>query len=281
MGRGRPRLLRNARRLWPLRVRAVQRRRTRRNAHPERGDRGTRTAGSPRRGAAAEEDGADHPRADQPRRAARRTAGLELGHHLYFVDLPGMRSTGSADWSGLFNSCFWNDRKAGIGAVVAMQLLPFSDAKMVETILGFEAAVYAELGSSASSTCADGCLPMDWAPGVRQFAPPVSASGSAEEPSGISREGLRPARRSGSDRHVAVVNRARIDPRETARPHGYPPTSSDPRDVSTARADRDQRVTRAQRAKRQAACRSSNLVDSAGGTVAAFTSCSWLSRTPR
>lgn len=76
--------------------------------------------------------------------------GWGLGFHLYLIDLPGMRSAGSADWSGLFNSFFWIDRKAGIGAVIATQLLPFFDNKMVETILGFEAAVYAELGSTVS-----------------------------------------------------------------------------------------------------------------------------------
>lgn len=74
--------------------------------------------------------------------------GWGLGFHLYLVDLPGMRSAGSADWSGLFNSFFWIDRKAGIGAVIATQLLPFFDDTMVGTILGFEAAVYAELGAS-------------------------------------------------------------------------------------------------------------------------------------
>ncbi|WP_326548032.1 serine hydrolase domain-containing protein [Mycolicibacterium sp. ND9-15] len=76
--------------------------------------------------------------------------GWGLGFHLYLTDLPGMRNAGSADWSGLFNSFFWIDRKAGIGAVIATQLLPFFDDKMVKTILGFEAAVYAELGTSVS-----------------------------------------------------------------------------------------------------------------------------------
>jgi hypothetical protein len=32
--------------------------------------------------------------------------------------------------------------------VIATQLLPFFDSKMVETILGFESAVYAELGAA-------------------------------------------------------------------------------------------------------------------------------------
>ncbi len=76
--------------------------------------------------------------------------GWGLGFHLYMVDLPGMRSAGSADWSGLFNSFFWIDRTAGIGAVIATQLLPFFDAKMVETILGFEATVYAELAATVA-----------------------------------------------------------------------------------------------------------------------------------
>ncbi|OBB77125.1 serine hydrolase [Mycobacterium sp. 852014-52144_SCH5372336] len=76
--------------------------------------------------------------------------GWGLGFHLYFVDLPGMRSAGSADWSGLFNSFFWIDRAAGVGAVIATQLLPFFDDTMVKTILGFEAAVYAELGAAVS-----------------------------------------------------------------------------------------------------------------------------------
>ncbi|KUH95770.1 serine hydrolase domain-containing protein [Mycobacterium sp. IS-3022] len=76
--------------------------------------------------------------------------GWGLGFHVYLVDLPGMRSAGSADWSGLFNSYYWIDRTAGIGAVIATQLLPFFDGKMVETILGFEAMVYAELGAALS-----------------------------------------------------------------------------------------------------------------------------------
>jgi len=76
--------------------------------------------------------------------------GWGLGFHVYSIDLPGMRSAGSGDWSGLFNTFYWIDRTAGIGAVIATQLLPFFDGKMVETILGFEAAVYAELGATVS-----------------------------------------------------------------------------------------------------------------------------------
>lgn len=73
--------------------------------------------------------------------------GWGLGFHLYHVDLPGMRHAGSGDWSGLFNTFFWIDRKAGIGAVIGTQLLPFFDDKVVETMLTFEAAVYAALSA--------------------------------------------------------------------------------------------------------------------------------------
>ena len=76
--------------------------------------------------------------------------GWGLGFHVYSIDLPGMRSAGSGDWSGLFNTFYWIDRTAGIGAVIATQLLPFFDGKMVETMLGFEAAVYAELAAAVS-----------------------------------------------------------------------------------------------------------------------------------
>jgi CubicO group peptidase (beta-lactamase class C family) len=76
--------------------------------------------------------------------------GWGLGFHLYLVDLPGMRSANSGDWSGIYNTYFWIDRKAGIGGVIATQLLPFFDAKMVEATLGFEAAVYAELGAAVA-----------------------------------------------------------------------------------------------------------------------------------
>ena len=58
-----------------------------------------------------------------------------------------MRRAGTGDWAGLCNCYFWIDRKSGISAALMTQLLPFFDARMVETLLGFEAAVYAELGA--------------------------------------------------------------------------------------------------------------------------------------
>jgi methyl acetate hydrolase len=75
--------------------------------------------------------------------------GWGLGFHLFKTDLPGMRSAGSGDWSGLFNTFFWIDRAAGIGGLFMTQVLPFFDARVVEAALGFEAAVYAQVGAAA------------------------------------------------------------------------------------------------------------------------------------
>ncbi len=77
--------------------------------------------------------------------------GWGLGFHLMKVDLPGMRSNGTGGWSGLFNTYYWIDRAAGVGAVIMTQVLPFFDPKIVETVLGFELAVYAEVGAAAAA----------------------------------------------------------------------------------------------------------------------------------
>jgi CubicO group peptidase (beta-lactamase class C family) len=73
--------------------------------------------------------------------------GWGLGFHLMRAALPGMRSAGSADWAGIFNSYFWLDRAKGIGGVLMTQLLPFFDMSVIETLLGFEAAVYQQVGA--------------------------------------------------------------------------------------------------------------------------------------
>lgn len=74
--------------------------------------------------------------------------GWGLGFHLTLADLPGMRSRGSADWAGLFNSYYWIDRAKGIAAVLMTQLLPFFDLRMVQTLVGFETAVYQQAGAA-------------------------------------------------------------------------------------------------------------------------------------
>ena len=70
-----------------------------------------------------------------------------LGFHLMQADLPGMRSQGTGDWAGIFNSYYWIDRNKGIGGVLMTQLLPFFDMPVVETLMGFEMAVYQQVGA--------------------------------------------------------------------------------------------------------------------------------------
>ena len=71
-----------------------------------------------------------------------------LGFHLMQADLPGMRSQGTGDWAGLFNSYYWIDRSKGIGGVLMTQVLPFFDMPVIETLMGFEMAVYQQVGAA-------------------------------------------------------------------------------------------------------------------------------------
>jgi CubicO group peptidase (beta-lactamase class C family) len=77
--------------------------------------------------------------------------GFGLGLHLLLEEVPGMRKAGSGDWAGLFNCYYWVDRASGIAAAIFTQLLPFFDERMVETLLTFEAAVYARRGAPAAA----------------------------------------------------------------------------------------------------------------------------------
>ena len=74
--------------------------------------------------------------------------GWGLGFHLTLADLPGMRSSGSADWAGIFNCYYWFDRSRDIGGVLMTQILPFFDMPVVDTLIGFEAAVYQQVGAA-------------------------------------------------------------------------------------------------------------------------------------
>jgi CubicO group peptidase (beta-lactamase class C family) len=74
--------------------------------------------------------------------------GWGLGFHLVQVDVPGMRSAGTGDWAGIFNSYFWIDRAAGVGGVFMTQILPFFDAGVVELLERFELAAYAQVGAA-------------------------------------------------------------------------------------------------------------------------------------
>jgi CubicO group peptidase (beta-lactamase class C family) len=77
-----------------------------------------------------------------------------LGFHLVLADLPGMRSNGTGDWAGLFNSYYWIDRSKGIGGVLMTQLLPFFDTPVIETLLSFEKAVYQQVGAATMPSSA-------------------------------------------------------------------------------------------------------------------------------
>jgi methyl acetate hydrolase len=74
--------------------------------------------------------------------------GWGLGFHLTQADLPGMRSSGTGDWAGIFNSYYWIDRAAGVGAVIMTQILPFFDGRVVEVLQAFETMVYAQVGAA-------------------------------------------------------------------------------------------------------------------------------------
>jgi CubicO group peptidase (beta-lactamase class C family) len=77
--------------------------------------------------------------------------GFGLGLHLVFEDIPGMRHAGTGDWAGLFNCYYWIDRATGVAGTFLTQVLPFFDPAVIETALGFEAAVYAEVGAPATA----------------------------------------------------------------------------------------------------------------------------------
>ncbi len=56
--------------------------------------------------------------------------------------VPGGRAAGSLAWAGVHNTFFWIDPTSRITAVLMMQLLPASDPATLETLIGFEGAVY-------------------------------------------------------------------------------------------------------------------------------------------
>ncbi len=68
--------------------------------------------------------------------------GFGLGFHLLLEDIPGMRRAGTGDWAGLFNCYYWIDRATGVAGALLTQVLPFFDLSVLQTTIGFEAAVY-------------------------------------------------------------------------------------------------------------------------------------------
>jgi methyl acetate hydrolase len=74
-----------------------------------------------------------------------------LGLHIFEIDLEGMRSAGSGDWAGIFNTYFWVDRTSGVAACFLTQVLPFFDVRAVPLALAVEQAVYAQLRRPAAA----------------------------------------------------------------------------------------------------------------------------------
>jgi CubicO group peptidase (beta-lactamase class C family) len=73
------------------------------------------------------------------------TQKFGLGVLLETRDRPGGRAAGSYGWAGICNTYFWVDPSAKIGAVVFMQMSPFSAPVCVELCEQFESAVYKNL----------------------------------------------------------------------------------------------------------------------------------------
>ena len=59
-------------------------------------------------------------------------------------DAPGGgRSANSLAWAGLANTYYWIDPKRDLAGVIATQILPFADPKVLDLLGAFERAVYA------------------------------------------------------------------------------------------------------------------------------------------
>ncbi|KAK5448175.1 hypothetical protein LTS15_009200 [Exophiala xenobiotica] len=66
--------------------------------------------------------------------------GLSFFLHLHDSGT-GLHSKGTAWWAGLPNLYWWADRQRGFGGIVASQILPSSDAKMLQLWAGIEAGL--------------------------------------------------------------------------------------------------------------------------------------------
>jgi CubicO group peptidase (beta-lactamase class C family) len=65
-----------------------------------------------------------------------------LAYMINTQDVPNRRSAGSLAWAGLANTYFWLDPKKKVTGVFLSQLLPFADAKALQLLADFEAAIY-------------------------------------------------------------------------------------------------------------------------------------------
>ncbi|MFT7222013.1 MAG: methyl acetate hydrolase [Candidatus Azotimanducaceae bacterium] len=65
-----------------------------------------------------------------------------LGFQIHQEPKPGGRHAGALSWCGLYNTYFWVDPKAGLGAVLLTQVLPLYDPACLTALDSFEQAVY-------------------------------------------------------------------------------------------------------------------------------------------
>lgn len=70
-------------------------------------------------------------------------AGWGISFLINRHQVPGGRAPNSLGWAGLANSYYWIDPTNGIAAVIATQILPFFDPKMIALLHDFERTVYA------------------------------------------------------------------------------------------------------------------------------------------
>jgi methyl acetate hydrolase len=58
-------------------------------------------------------------------------------------DIPGCRAANSLAWAGVHNTFYWIDPTRQLTAVLMMQLLPANDPQVLNTLIGYEQALYA------------------------------------------------------------------------------------------------------------------------------------------
>lgn len=67
-------------------------------------------------------------------------------HNLAFMSnvdqIPGTLSPGSLFWAGALNTFYWLDPSRDLAGVILMQFLPFCDSRAIDTLVGFQKAVY-------------------------------------------------------------------------------------------------------------------------------------------
>lgn len=66
------------------------------------------------------------------------SAGWGLGFLVNPERTPTRRSPGSLAWAGLANTYFWIDLERGVASVLATQMLPFADARVVDLLNAYE-----------------------------------------------------------------------------------------------------------------------------------------------